>query len=336
MKLAIYGYDTIVGKLVLEGLEDSALAIDEFYPLSPLSAEYDAVPLRGKNHVISCVDEFEFSKADVALFLTTRDESERLIPQAQAAGCIVVDNSHLFSGADAAPVVLGDVNPYDITKVMIKKLASVPLATTAQLVTTLNPLHDTYGIGNAVVTAMVAVSEHGELGTQTLARETTQLLNGMSIDVADFPAQLAFNIHTRMGEIDSDGISELEKTVRNETASLMEDFVSGLSLTCIQVPTFYGHTMSIHVELEEDCSLDDFRKALSESPAIAFEDELEDKVMVTPVSCAELDNRIYISRIRKQGRCCFDFTCVMDNTRHGEAGCALELLNMIQKELNKR
>ena len=67
MKLAIYGYDTIVGKMVLEMLESNEqLQLDEFYPLSPIPLEYDAVPLKGKNHLITFVNEFDFAKADVA------------------------------------------------------------------------------------------------------------------------------------------------------------------------------------------------------------------------------------------------------------------------------
>ena len=336
MKLAIYGYDTIVGKLVLELLEESNIAIDEFYPLSPLAAEYDAVPLRGKNYVISYVDEFDFSQAQVALFLTTKDESERLIPKAQGQGCIVIDNSHLFSGVQAAPTVLKEVNPYDIDKVIAKKLASVPLATSSQIVLALNPLHDEYGVKSAVITAMIAASEHGELGTQTLARETTLLLNGMSVDVTDFPAQLAFNIHTRIGELDDKGVSEHENIIKHEVFSLLDEFEQGLSLTCIQVPTFYGHTLSIHVQLEEDCSLDEFKQALKNSDAIALEEDLEDKALITPVSCAdnEQNNKLFIGRIRKQDKATFDFTVVMDNTRHGEATCTIDLLQILQNKLS--
>lgn len=335
MKLAIYGYDTIVGKLVLELLEDASFTIDEFYPLSPLASEYDAVPLRGKNYEISYVDEFDFSKAQVALFLTTKDESERLVPLAQSQGCIVIDNSHLFSGLDAAPVVLKEINPYAIDKVIAKKLASIPLATSSEIVLALNPLHDEFGIKNAVVTALIAASEHGELGTQTLARETTLLLNGMSVDVTDFPSQLAFNVHTRIGALDDNGTSEHENIVKHEVFSLLDDFEQGLSLTCIQVPTFYGHTLSIHVLLEEDCSLEDFKQALTQSSAIALEENLDDNVLVTPVSCAdsELEGKLFIARIRKSGRGEFDFTVVMDNTRHGEATNALDILAVLANKL---
>lgn len=368
MKLAIYGYDTIVGKLVLEALEqDESLKLDEFYPLSPLASEYDAVPLRGKNYLISYVDEFDFSKADVALFLTTKDESERLIPKAQSAGCIVIDDSHLYAGIKGKTMVLKEVNPYAVKDVIESKLACVPLATSSEIVLSLNPLHDEYGIKKAVITAMISTSEHGELGTQTLARETTQLLNGMGVDVTDFPAQLAFNIHTRIGELDDDGISSHEQIVIHEVFSLMDKFPEGLALTCVQVPTFYGHTLSVHVDLEEDCSVDELKAAFKQSTVIALEEELKldaDDVdadadtdtdayteadsgeaksqalvtsnknnLVSPVSCAEMESKLYVARIRKQGRASFDFTVVMDNTRHGEATAAVDLLQLLQSKI---
>lgn len=331
MRVAIYGYDTIVGKLALEILdEDLDIKLDEFYPLSPMASEYDAVPLRGKNYLISYVDEFDFAKADVALFFTTKDESERLLAKAQSAGCIVIDDSHLYAGLKSSPLLLREVNPYAIKEVREKRLACVPLATSSEIVLSLSPLHDEYGIKQAVITAMIATSEHGELGTQTLARETTQLLNGMGVDVTDFPAQLAFNIHTRIGELNEQGVSSHEQIILHEVSSLMELKESALSLTCMQVPTFYGHTLSVHVELEEDCSIEELKSVLKASSVLALEEE-QDAGLISPVSCAELDNKIFISRLRKFSRACFDFTVVMDNTRHGEATAAIDVLKLLQK-----
>ncbi len=329
MKLAVYGYDTIVGKLVLEELEQGKIVIDDFFPLSPLAAEYDAVPLAGKNYKIEHVDEFDFSRADAVLFLSTKDESERLIAKAQSAGCVAIDNSHLFSGAEAVPVIVKHINPEKIVEAKAKKLASVPLSLTSQIVLALNPIHDEFGIRKSAITALVSVSEQGELGTQTLASETTRLLNGMSVDVTDFPAQVAFNVHTRVGDVEEDGSSSLEKLVKSEVFALLDNFKDGMSLTCIQVPTFYGHTLSIHVELEEDCSLDEFKDALRNGKDISLEEDLEDQGVITPVSCAELDKVLFVSRIRKQGRASFDFTVIMDNTAVGEAGAAIEILKLL-------
>lgn len=369
MKIAIYGYDTIVGKQVLEELENSNLPIEEFYPLSPFNVEFDAVPLRGKNYVITCVDEFDFSKAQIALFLTTKDESERLIPEVQAQGCIVIDNSHLYSGIEQQPIILKEVNPYAITKILEKKLAVIPSAISTEVALSTKPAHDEWGITNAVVTALVSASEHGELGTQTLARETAQLLNGQGVDYTDFPAQLAFNIHTRIGQLDDKGISEYEALVKHEVFSLVDHFAQDLTLTCIQVPVFYGHTLSVHLELEEDPSLEEFKEAYAACDYIALEENVkldnnedvdsalnesaeqgqnaaqganqalntnDDKslassVLVSPVSCAELENKLFISRVRKTGRGRFDFAVVMDNTRRGEAATIINVLDLIKQ-----
>ena len=107
-----------------------------------------------------------------------------------------------------------------------------------------------------------------------------------------------------------------------------------LALTCVQVPTFYGHTLSVHVELEEDASLEDFKQALKQSSVLALEEEQEEG-LISPVSCADLDSKLYIARIRKFGRAAFDFTVVMDNTRHGEATAALDVLLLLQKALGQ-
>lgn len=83
MKLAIYGYDTDIGKLVIETIEEQDLSLGEVFPLSPLTGEYDAVQIKGQNYFVQPVEEFDFSKADVALFLTTQDESQHWINAAR-------------------------------------------------------------------------------------------------------------------------------------------------------------------------------------------------------------------------------------------------------------
>ena len=247
MKLAVYGYDSIVGKLVLEQLEDSALPLENFFPLSPLPQEFDAVPLRGKNYPITYIEEFDFAQADVVLLLTPQDISATVVPKAQSAGCIVIDNSHLYSGQQDTPVVLAELNPYVVSKVLEKKLATVPLATSSEIVLALHPLHDEYGLKQVVVTALLSASEQGELGTQTLAKETTRLLNGLDVEVIDFPAQIAFNVLNRIGAVDEAGISAHEKMVTHEVKALLDDLGDKFSLTCLQVPTFYGQIGRAHV-----------------------------------------------------------------------------------------
>ena len=89
----------------------------------------------------------------------------------------------------------------------------------------------------------------------------------------------------------------------------------------------------MHVELEEDCSLEQLKDVFLQSPVIALEEKQEDLTIITPVTCAELDDRLFVGRIRKVSRATFEFTVVMDNTRHGEAKAALDLLTLLQPKL---
>lgn len=330
--VAIYGYDTDIGKLILETLEDSSLHIDELFPLSPLPGEYDAVKLKGKNHLISYVDEFDFSRAQVAFFITTRDESLRLCDKARQAGCIVIDDSRLYTAQKDVPVVLPELNPQDIVHAIEHKLVVPASSVTTELALPLAALHDEFGVDKAVVTSLESVSEFGRSGTETLARETALLLNGMPLEANDFPAQLAFNVHTRVGELTEEGSSEREAAVIHELSRIMGDFKYGVALTSLQVPVFYGHTLVVHVELEEDASLEEVADCLNNAEGISVTAKEE---LITPVTHGVKDNTIYISRLRKESKAkkSFDFAVVMDNTRRGEAVNCVSIASLIKKQM---
>lgn len=106
LKIAVYGYDTDIGKLVFETMEEQKLKVDDLFPLSPLSGEFDAVTLNGENYMVKAADEFDFGSCDLALFLTTPDESSRLAHAAAAKGCTVIDASGLYSDDERIPLVI--------------------------------------------------------------------------------------------------------------------------------------------------------------------------------------------------------------------------------------
>ena len=310
LDLAIYGYDTDIGKLVIETLEELKVDIGKLYPLSPLEGEFDAVTLNGRNHMIESVSSFDFSKAQVAMFLCPPDESKRLCDKATEAGCIVIDNSRRFSGDDNVPLVLPELNPYAVKEALERKVVIPPASVSAELALSLSVLHDEFGVARAQVTALESVSEHGRAGTETLARETTLLLNGMALEDNDFPAQLAFNIHTRIG-----------------------DFERGFDFTSIQVPVFYGHTVVVHVELEEDVPEGAVEDAFNACEWIKVADKDE---LLTPVTHGINETKLLITRLHADpsSRRGFDFIVLMDNARRGESYSCVQIANLLGKELN--
>lgn len=332
MKLAIYGYDTDIGKLVIETIEEQDLSLGEVFPLSPLTGEYDAVQIKGQNYFVQPVEEFDFSKADVALFLTTQDESQHWINVAREKGCIVIDDSHLFNGDDKTVTIVPEINPFDIKKAIENRLVIPALAPSVQLCLALSVLHDEYGIARATVTSMESVSEFGRLGTETLAHESTLLLNGMAAEHQGFPAQLAFNLHTRMGLLEDNGYSDHENAISNEVSRILGRFERGFDITCIQVPVFYGHTMVVNVDLEDKATLEEVKQAFdaSEYVTVASEDDV-----LSPVADIINERTVMLTRLKqdKPGSKSYSFVIMMDNTRRGEAISCVEIAKLIAKSL---
>ena len=332
MKLAIYGYDTDIGKLVIETIEEQDLSLGEVFPLSPLTGEYDAVQIKGQNYFVQPVEEFDFSKADVALFLTTQDESQHWINAAREKGCIVIDDSHLFNGDDKTVTIVPEINPFDIKKAIENRLVIPALAPSVQLCLALSVLHDEYVIARATVTSMESVSEFGRLGTETLAHESTLLLNGMAAEHQGFPAQLAFNLHTRMGLLEDNGYSDHENAISNEVSRILGRFERGFDITCIQVPVFYGHTMVVNVDLEDKATLEEVKQAFdaSEYVTVASEDDV-----LSPVADIINERTVMLTRLKqdKPGSKSYSFVIMMDNTRRGEAISCVEIAKLIAKSL---
>lgn len=332
MKLAIYGYDTDIGKLVIETIEEQDPSLGEVFPLSPLTGEYDAVQIKGQNYFVQPVEEFDFSKADVALFLTTQDESQHWINAAREKGCIVIDDSHLFNGDDKTVTIVPEINPFDIKKAIENRLVIPALAPSVQLCLALSVLHDEYGIARATVTSMESVSEFGRLGTETLAHESTLLLNGMAAEHQGFPAQLAFNLHTRMGLLEDNGYSDHENAISNEVSRILGRFERGFDITCIQVPVFYGHTMVVNVDLEDKATLEEVKQAFdaSEYVTVASEDDV-----LSPVADIINERTVMLTRLKqdKPGSKSYSFVIMMDNTRRGEAISCVEIAKLIAKSL---
>lgn len=329
LNLAIYGYDTDVGKLVLEFLEKSSVDIANLYPLSPLSGDFDAVPLKGKNYMIEGVDFFDFNKADVALLLCTKDESSRISAKIKGTSCLIIDNSRIHALDADVPVLIPGINDYVITEAKKCGTLTTPLASTVMLSRTLMALHDEFGVAKANITLMESVSEQGQAGTDALAHETTLLLNGMPIDGDIFKAQVAFNLHFSHGDIENDGYDVHEKAIATQLERVLGRFEYGVDITSIQVPIFYGHSASIYVELEDTTSLDEFKDALSNGQDLTINSD----EFVTPVTHSLSQEKIIVTKIKRSNisKKAFNFIVLMDNTRLGEALSCVEILGILDK-----
>jgi len=329
-RLAVYGYDTDIGKLVFETLDEEESFVDMIYPLSVFEGEYDAVSVKGQNYLVTPITTFDFSKADVLLLLCPKDESIRWIDKAREQGCFVIDNSNLYSGTADAVTLSPSVNPFDMKKALALKLGIPPLASTVALCHVLKVLDDEYEIIRCNVVALESFSEHGEVGTKTLVNETMQLLNGMAPDHEGFKAQCAFNLHSYIGDLDDDGLSTHEHVIKTEVETLLGVFKDGFSVTAVQVPVIYGHTLCCTVDFNDSVSVDSIREILNNEEQVTVKEPDE---AFSPVENIVNERKIVVSRIRRESLSGkrYSFTVMIDNTRIGEAYVLVELLRLFRK-----
>ncbi len=280
LNIAILGYASDAGKALSEVLEDSGIEISEIFPLSYSASEYDAVSFVGKNYSVKSPDDFDFSEADVAIFLGNSGDAAKLIPEAQAEGVFVID----ASGATEANKENLFCNLENFDADITKKKLLVPMNSEATMLSILlKPLKEKLNLSNAVVTLMEAVSSIADDGAGELARETVNLLNMKQVEPRLFKSQLAFNIHTVIGDCTSDGSTTHEDDIKKQLFESIGEPNDGISLTTVLAPVFYGHTASITFSLDQDSSLSDVRDAFEASPDLEIIDEDE----ITPTEYGE-------------------------------------------------
>jgi aspartate-semialdehyde dehydrogenase len=139
---------------------------------------------------------------------------------------------------------------------------------------------------------------------------------------------IAFNVIAQAGNFVDDGSGETdeEQKLRNESRKILsipELLVSG---TCVRVPVFTGHSLSINAEFNEPLSVDQAIDLLSAAPGVELTD------VPTPLQAAGSDPS-YVGRIRTdpgvpEGRGLVLFVS-NDNLRKGAALNAVQIAEVI-------
>ena len=257
---------------------------------------------------------------DVALFSSGATSSKELAPRFVAAGVIVIDNSSAFRMDPDVPLIVSEVNPGEIHNAR-KGIIANPNCTTMAAMPVLKPLHDEAGLVRLVASTYQAVSGGGLAGVDELdkqAREVADQARGFTHSgsavamptPSKFAKPIAFNVLPLAGQYVDDGSFETdeEQKLRNESRKILD--IPGLlvSGTCVRVPVFTGHSISINAEFERPISVARALELLGSAPGVELLD------VPTPLEAAGKDPT-YVGRIR------------VDPTVDGGRGLALFISN---------
>ena len=277
---------------------------------------------------------------DIALFSSGATSSRELAPRFAAAGVVVIDNSSAFRMDVDVPLIVSEVNGH-LAHNTPKGIIANPNCTTMAAMPVLKPLHDEAGLIKLIASTYQAVSGAGLAGVDELdsqARAMYDKAAGLTFDgnaVAapapkKFARPIAYNVLPFAGSLVDDGQGETdeEKKLRFESRKILEIPELLVSGTCVRVPVFTGHSMSINVEFARSITAARANEILANTQGVELVD------IPTPLLAAGKDAS-FVGRVRQDQTVADNRGLALflsnDNLRKGAALNAVQIAELLIK-----
>lgn len=279
-KLAVVGATGVVGKTVLDVLEEKNLPISKYSFFASSKSAGNTINFLGNSYLIEELNESSFDEDfDFAIFCAGGETSKKYTPIAVKKGTIVVDNSSAFRMDSNVPLVIPEVNPEDIKK--HSGIIANPNCSTIQAVVPLKPLDNKYIIKRIIYSTYQSVSGAGRDGINDLENGIKNFQIGSKInEVSSLPYSLKKFSHPifnncipHIDTFTDNGYTKEEIKMINETRKILKRPDLLITATTVRVPVFNSHSESINVEFEKDFELEEVIDILRNSPGIIIQND---------------------------------------------------------------
>jgi len=319
-------------------LEERNFPVDEIRFFASARSAGTTLKWKGLDITVEDASIADPSGLDVALFSSGATSSKELAPKFAAAGVTVIDNSSAWRMHPDVPLIVSEVNPEAVRDARIGIIAN-PNCTTMAAMPVLKPLHDEAGLVRMIASTYQAVSGGGLAGVDELdkqAREVVDRARELAYDgeavvfpePTKFSKHIAFNVLPYAGKYVDDGSFETdeEQKLRHESRKILGIPNLLVSGTCVRVPVYTGHSISINAEFARGISVARATELLAAAPGVELMD------VPTPLEAAGKDPS-YVGRIRQDssvegGRGLVLFLS-NDNLRKGAALNAVQIAELL-------
>ena len=339
--LAVVGATGQVGQVMRDLLQERNFPADQVRFFASSRSAGKELEFGGKKIVVEDVAATpteELKGIDIALFSAGGATSREHAPRFAEAGATVVDNSSAWRKDTEVPLIVSEVNPGDKTGAG-KGIIANPNCTTMACMPALGALHKEAGLTHLHVSSYQAVSGSGLAGVQTLMNQLRENLDKMGQLVEDgsvfsaedfgpYVAPIAFNSLPMAGNLVDDGSGETdeEQKLRNESRRILGIPELKVSGTCVRVPVFTGHMMTVQAEFANELTAERAREVLEATPGVKVVD------VPTPLQATGIDDTL-VGRIRQDqavdGNRGLVFVVAGDNLRKGAALNTIQIAELL-------
>ncbi len=350
LKLALIGATGLVGRTMLQVLEERRLSVADLYPIASPKSRGTELDFAGRKFQVSTLEEGLWQKAEVALLSAGASVSREWVPKLAAAGVVCIDNSSAFRLNVDVPLVVPEVNPDAIRR--SDRIIANPNCSTIQLVMVLHPLHNAFTLEEAIVSTYQSAAGAGQKGKAQLLSEiesNTQYSTlpplsanrripagnkggqGGIRNSSPFPHPLYQNLIPAIGPLRENDYYLEELKLVHETRKIISLPELKVFPIAVRVPISHCHGEAVHLRFQQNVSPQDARQILAEAPGIIVQDDPPNALYPLPLKCTNKDE-VFVGRIRQMPGASrtLDLWIVADNLRKGAATNAVQILEYWQ------
>ncbi len=325
-KIAVAGVKGSTGREFLNLLSENGFATDDVFALEARSPLGTLVSYGEDDELdVYSLDEFDFKKADVAVFATTKEQGKRFIKKAVQAGCKVIDLSGATFTDSDVPLVIPEING-DLLNDNVK-VAAVPSSMVYQALLPLAGALKEHKLTRLVLTTFNSTSYYGHEAMDELFSQARKIfLNETLADNQEvFKKQIAFNVLPQVGEFIGEETS-LEWAINAEIKKVLKSDVK-VHANCAFVPTFIGDAAFVNAEFADEVDAAAIRDSMQTVKNVVVFDKTVDAGYVS-VDDVQGEDSVYVSRVRQDVSVenGISFWTVADNLRAGGAKLAYGVL----------
>jgi aspartate-semialdehyde dehydrogenase len=332
--VGIVGATGVVGEVILSILAERGFPVASLRLFASARSAGRRLRWQDTEIVVEDASTADYSGLDIVFFSAGGSTSRQLAPVVAAAGAIVIDNSSAWRGDPDVPLVVAEVNPHAL-RTIPKGIVANPNCTAMAAMPVLKPLHDAAILRRLVVSTYQAVSGAGSAGVRELETQM-QDAGASSAKLArdggafDFPppkkwaVPIAFNVVPLNYRIVEDGYTDEEIKLRDESRKILgipELLVSG---TCVRVPVYTGHSLSINAQFEQDIPVEVALKLLRNAAGVVLTD------IPNPLEATGQD-AVFVGRVRRDPTVDHGLALFVtgDNLRKGAALNAVQIAELL-------
>ena len=318
--IAIVGATGNTGRKTLEILAERNFPTSNIIVIASDRSLNSKVSYRDKTLETVSFSSVDFSKVQLAFFCAGGVFSKNHAEEVARRGCVVIDKTSHFRLNPKVPLVIPEVNVAALNKGAPLGIVSAPNCIAIPLVMTLKALSEVSPMKRVIVSTYQSVSGAGRQGVDELFSQTKNVLSSFDITSQFFPKQIAFNVIPAIGDTLPSGSCEEEEKIISEVCKIMKSDIR-VAATCVRVPVFVGHCMSVVCEFSRPVSEENVYDAFENfNGTIAVDRRGKDREFMTPID-AQGEDAVYVSRIRRDNtvKNGIMFWIAADNLRKGAA-----------------